>query len=580
MRANPADAATTATPTAGPLRREPSQPRIWALVLGLGLFGLLLFTVRLSLPPRFGGNEWRLSAYVLDVVDNGRWFSQTDTLGEPASKPPLLMWLSALASLPSGRVGPLALYAPTAAATIAIAWLLLAVGRARFGWRAGFLAAATYLLSYVAVDQMHTTRYDGALAFLVALGALAAWRGWRTGAGWTWFWTASALGTLTKGPLAVVLSAAGLLAGLWERGPSRSLRGPHRLGLALYVAITGAWLGLAYLDAGSSLVEKMFGAELVGHAIGGVGHVPALQLSQAYKPAWTLAMTYAPWSLLTLAGAFQVVARPAGDPEQRAFERFVLFWLLVDLLIFCAAAHHRARLIYPVVPPAALLAGRELDRWTRRLRSTVLLSAACAAAVAVLVFVAHPRFAGRADRAERGTVEAGALAQRLRALGPGEFPLTYVDPEGPLQVWLSTRHVAASADQAWRLLAGPAAAFVVVESGSWASRVLEGRAVEVFRWPATDRPQGRILSNHPRLEWPDRTAIILDGVRVEMDRARLLRATGAEMAFRVEPQGAVSVVSEAVAPRTVRVRLVRVGSADLVAERRLAPGEAWRPGAR
>jgi len=241
------------------------------------------------------------------------------------------------------------------------------------------------------------------------------------------------------------------------------------------------------------------------------------------------------------------------------------------------AAHHRARLIYPVVPAAALLAGRELERWVRRLTPTALLGAAAALGVAALVVAAHPHLAGRGpDRAERGTVAAETLARSLQALGPGEFPLTYADPGGPLQVWLSTRRVVAPIDQLARLLTGPVAAFVVVEPTSGAERALEGHAKEVFRWPAGPHPQGRILSNHPRLEWPARTALILNGLHVDMDRARLLRATDAEIAFRVEPGGAVTVVNATARDRTVALRLARPGGADVIAARRLAPGAAWR----
>jgi 4-amino-4-deoxy-L-arabinose transferase-like glycosyltransferase len=569
------------------VERAGAMPRAWAVAVGLAVFAIGLFALRLAAPMRFSGNEWRVSAYALDIVHNGRWFSQTDTLGEIASKPPLLMWLTALAALPTGHVGVLALYWPTALATILIAWALLATGRDRFGWRAGFLAAASYLASGVAFDQMRTARYDGVLALLAMLGALAAWRAWRTGRGWTWFWGAGALGTLAKGPLAVILSATGLLAGLWQwrRGGGPAIRGSHRAGLVLYVAVVGGWLALAYWQAGPSLIDKLFERELVAHALGGVGDRPPPRLSEAYRPLWALLIDYAPWSLLTLVGAWRVIARPASDREERAFERFALAWLAADLLLFCAAAHHRARLIYPVVPPAALLAGRELARWTRRVSPARLLGASAVIGVALLVLAAGlARFAGPPDRAAKGTMGAGEVAHRLRALGPGDFPLTYVDPAGPLQVWLSTRRVVVPVDQAARLLIGPAAAFVVVESGSQASWMLanwarDGRVTEVGRWPASGSRQGWILSNHPRLEWPARTATIVGGLRVEMDRARLLRVTDAELVFREEPGGAVSVVNQTARPRTIRVRLAGPGHADVTAVRTLAPGASWRPDA-
>ena len=580
---------STREPQFGPLSslRSPAWLRCWGApaaiswpagwALGLTLFGAALFVVRLTTPLNFSTNEWRLTAYVLDAVDNGRWWSQRDTLGEIASKPPLLTWLAALVVLPTGRVVPLALYWPSACATILTALALYVAGRARFGARAGFLAAATYLTSLVAFDQMRSSRYDGLLTLPVTLAALCAWRAWRTGRGWTWFWAAATIGTLVKGPLAVVLPATGLLAALWEprMARERPMHRGHGLGLAIYVLVVGGWLLLAFRETGLPLFDKLFGREMATHAIGGSAAVPPPSLGKLYEPLMALVLGYAPWSLLTMVAAWRVL-RPADDHEERAFERFVLLWLAADLVIFTVAAHHRDRLIYPLVPPAALLAGRELARWTRALDERRLALASAVAGVALLVFAGlHPALGAR--RGEQATASARRLARTFQELGAGEFPLTYLDPGGPLQVWLSTRRVVSSPDGVTRLLAGPAAAFVVVD-GSWTpGRALAGvHITDLYRWPATGRPQVRLVSNHGQLSWPEQTALLLDGLRVEMDRARLLRAARGELTFAVDAGGSVSLVNDSATALTVGIRLLRGGAEDLMSERRLDPGAAWR----
>jgi 4-amino-4-deoxy-L-arabinose transferase-like glycosyltransferase len=560
--------------------RAVGLPPLSAWTLGLAIFGAALFAIRLATPLDFSTNEWRLTAYVLDVVDNGHWWSQRDTLGQIASKPPLLTWLAALAVVPAGHVVPFALYWPSAFATVLTALALSAAGRERFGARAGVLAAATYLASHVAFDQMRSARYDGLLALPVTLGALAAWRAWRTDHGWTRFWGAAAIGTLVKGPLALVLSAAGLLAALWERRTRRvrPLHRGHGVGLAIYALVIGGWLLLAFREAGPPLLGKLLGQELVTHAIGSRGEVPPLRLGTLYEPVLAFVLGYAPWSLLTGIAAWRVLRRPAQDAEERAFERFVFIWLAADLAIFTVAAHHRDRLIHPIVPPAALLAGRELARWTRAIAERRLALASAVTGAALLVLAAfHPALSPR--RGEEATMSARSLARTLAGLGAGEFPLTYLDPGGPLQVWLSTRRVVASSDKVARLLAGPAAAFVVVEGSRPADPALDGgRVTEVFRWPATDRPQGRIVSNRERLSWPERNAVLLDGLRVEMDRARLLRAARGEMVFDVDAGGSVSLVNYSGTAQTVRVRLRTTGAEDVAGDHRLEPGAGWRSG--
>src|SRR5262249_2122178 len=157
-----------------------------------------------------------------------------------------------LASWPVGRVSLLTLYLPSALATVAIAWLVVAAGNRRFGARAGFLAGLAYLLSDVGARQIATARWDGLFALTVTIAALLALRAWDVGGGWTWFWLAAAASTLTKGPLGVLLAALGLGAVLWERrsGHVTRLTGSHALGVGLFVLLTVGWFVLAYNRVG------------------------------------------------------------------------------------------------------------------------------------------------------------------------------------------------------------------------------------------------------------------------------------------------------------------------------------------
>jgi 4-amino-4-deoxy-L-arabinose transferase-like glycosyltransferase len=574
--------APTIAAAAAHVWKDEPRPRWQMVAIGLALVGLALFAVRLAEPPAFSGNEWRLSAYALDALENGRWFSQTDTLGEPAAKPPLMTWLVALAALPTSRVGVFALYWPSAAATAATACVLLRVGWTRFGWRAGLLTGLSYLVSNAAFDQMRTARYDAILALAVTLGAVAAERAWSTGRSWTWFWGAAAVGTLVKGPVAVALSASGLLTARWRDRSAAPIppRGRHWPGLAIYLAIVGGWFVAAYLQGGPAMIDKLLYRELLGHAIGTEPSTKGWHPGGVYAQPLMLLAEYAPWSLLTAVAAWRVLRRPAEGAAERRFERFVLGWLVVDTLIFALAAHHRARLIHPVIPAAALLAGRELALWTRRLAAPALLRACAAVAIGGLaVLVVHGRVDGRAERARADTGAARALARVLEDAGRGEFPLTYVDGWKPLQVWRNTRRVITPLDAAAGLLRGEEAAFVVVgPSRDALDRALAGRPPAVlYRWPATGPAEVEIVSNHPRLEWAHRTATEIDGLRLQMEAVRLLRTTGDEMVFLVERGGgAVSVTNASSTARSVRLRAVGLAASDGVAERCLAPGASWQ----
>src|SRR5262245_7394638 len=135
-----------------------SAPRTTALFAWVGLVWACLFAINVTGYPNLLDNERRVGAYVLDVVQNGHWIVQHDANGDIASKPPMLTWLAALATLPFGRLNRFSIYLPSALATLGVAWIILGVGRARFGWIAGLLGALAYLLSYLADNQVATAR--------------------------------------------------------------------------------------------------------------------------------------------------------------------------------------------------------------------------------------------------------------------------------------------------------------------------------------------------------------------------------------------------------------------------------------
>ena len=482
------------------LTMEPS-PRL--IIFGIVLFCAALFTIVLTGLPQLMDNEWRLSAYVLDALQNGRWFCPTDANGEAASKPPMLTWLAALIAGLSGSVSPFALYWPTACATALTAWVIFRTGRTEMGWRAGFLGAFCYVISHIGLSQMSMPRYDGLLSLPVTICAVAAFSAWQTGRGWTWFWLIAALGTLVKGPIAVILPAFGLFAFVWERfsHPVLPIRGSHVPGLVLYFSITGGWFALAYVQMGQAMIDKMLGHELVGHAIRDGGGL----FSGLHQPTLTFLALFAPWSLVGLVAFWRVLRHPTENPQERRFERFVLCWFVSGLIALSIAAHQRGRLIYPLIPAAALLCGQELARWTVRLSPRRLLAFAGIIASVFLAgtFVYTHVLIAKSRRVQE-TLAMQALAQQLQSVGRGEFPLEYVHSPASLQVWLNTRRARISSAQAATILQSPTPAFVVIRDYDALRRLLPAHAqiFEVYRWPARGVATTRIISNHPRLERP------------------------------------------------------------------------------
>jgi 4-amino-4-deoxy-L-arabinose transferase-like glycosyltransferase len=438
----------------------------WLPVATICLLGVALFALRLTAPSNFlDQDQERPAAYVLDIIKNGNWLCQHDLNGDVMSKPPFYNWLAALFALPFGRVNLFSLYAPGAAAACGTALLLFYAGRRPFGTCAAFFGALACILTPAALKEFGLARTDGVFAFAVAAAALAAYIAWVSGKGWLWFWLLGAVATLTKGPLGLLLAAAGLLASVWERksGERLPLKGSHLAGIALFLVIAGGWFWLAYQQVGKPLTDKFFGQELASAAVSEGGHQPGTLF---YRPPLYYLGRAAPWSVLAYLALWRVWRRPVAEPSARRLGRFLFCWFLVGLFIFSMAPHQRADLLWPIMPAAALLAGRELAWFRTIARRTFAFDCAFALLVALMLGGYVFNYFGPQARTSivRQTLAVKTLAAQL-ARDPGdEFPLWHTDDPMALQIYLNTWRPRISFERAAALLRGPDPAFVAVSN--------------------------------------------------------------------------------------------------------------------
>ncbi len=563
----------------------PAPPR-WLPWTWLGLLWAAIFALAVSGYPNLVDNERRVGGYIMDVVQNGHWAIQRDVTGDIASKPPMLTWIASLSALSFGRINRFSIYLPSALATLGVTWLLFAVGRKHFGWRAGFISALAYLLSYVADKQVVTARYDGVFAFPVMLGAMAAYRAWTTGGGWTGFWLANALATLVKGPLGLILSGSGLLAAFWERrsGHRVPLRGSHWLGILLYLAICGGWFAMAYHNLGQGVIDKMLGRELVRHAVADGDH----RMGQGFwEPVWNTFTNFFPWSIAAGIALWGVIKRPATDIEERRFERFICCWIVVSMILFSVASHQRGRLAWPLVPALALLAGREIDRHWKAMTSQKLFRIAGALTAFVLVFfvIYHHVLQSRSLSVQR-TLGMKYLAGEIRTHVGENYPITYVDAPFAVQFYLSTLRRNASFQQAAAVLASDAPAFVLVQNYD---RLIETAGTnlvlhQLLVWTqkeeksarsSSNRETVRLVSNRERLEPFDHVEACLERTRLRLDGAALVSAKANDFTVAAKTSGA-SITLQNTVSNTLPVTVRWATDRNTVLHHELVAGEIWR----
>lgn len=474
------------------LRRAP----LCALAGVLALVACM-FLIRLAGPWKLMDlDQERPVQYAMDIVLHDRWIVQTDSTGDIASKPPVYPWLIAIVAHARGGVDRVSVYLPTAGAIAGSAALILVLTRSVLGLWPGFLAALAFACSTYAFKMVHLARTDPLFAMFVALGAACAWRAWNSTARSRWivaFWLFATLATMTKGPLGVVLAALGCLAILFERRAPTHAPGErasealephdhgsrfprellaHAVGIAMLVVVAGGWLLWAHAIEGRPVLDKLLGRELLGHAVRSERGDPPLV---GFWKTWVYFITrYLPWSVPALIACAFVVLRPARDLRERRFERFCACWLLGGLAMFCVFPHQRPDLLLPLIPPAAILAGRALAAWTRSLGSrgrTILVGAIVAIALAggaTTYLVLEPRGRSapvgddptRYDKIVR-TREIRELAARIDALDVPPGLLHFSAGPRALQIFLGVKEPFVDAEKSRELLASQSPAWVV-----------------------------------------------------------------------------------------------------------------------
>jgi 4-amino-4-deoxy-L-arabinose transferase-like glycosyltransferase len=374
-------------------------------VLALGCAGALLLFFDVGVRVLASNDEARFAVLARDVLRHGTWL--LPRLGDTPylNKPPLVAWLIALASWPTGVVTQGTAVWPSLLAALGVTLLTWWIGRRLWDERVGLTAGFVVLTMHGVFTQARTAMPDMVLC-LAMTGAMAAFVGSGFGAQPGALLACHlllALGFLAKGPAAllglVVIAVHALVTreGLWWRrlGPLR--------GAGVIAAVIGPWWLTAITSRGSEFVHDT----VVTDWLVWFGPLTRLDAHTLLSPiAQTLAIVL-PWSpLLPVAIVAVVRARdrmPAGGAA------FLLAWLGVVFAVVALSSQQRMRYYLPLCPAAALL----VAVWYHRLlpRQPALVGWAAAAAVAVGLIAWQVRDDARHNAATNLTA-AAAVSSR------------------------------------------------------------------------------------------------------------------------------------------------------------------------
>jgi 4-amino-4-deoxy-L-arabinose transferase-like glycosyltransferase len=396
--------------------------------------------------PFYTRGEPREGLVVREMLRTGAWLVPARPEGEPARKPPLYYWIAALTLRALPDRPELALRLPSAVLATAAVLGTWWTARVAFGAGAGLPAALVLASAFEWTRAATSARIDMTLA--AAMTAVLV--GWILalvrGGGWSALAAAGAtLGTLAKGPVAIVLPVLAVAAFvLVTRGERVSGRLRPASTLTTAAVIAGLWYVVALSRQGQPFIEvvarenwhRFVAAEEHAHGI-------------VYLPVLTL-VGLLPWTPL-LPLALAPLRRTARVPAAV----FAAAWIATGMVFFSLAAGKRSVYLLPLYPALALLVGAGVagppgGRLARAARLGAALYAPgallLAAAAGLLILGFDPGTALRPFLGPADVMAAATIAASSRAAAPVLGPLVLATAIAALAAARAARR------EAWRTL--------------------------------------------------------------------------------------------------------------------------------
>jgi 4-amino-4-deoxy-L-arabinose transferase-like glycosyltransferase len=366
--------------------------------LRLALYALLaaiIYLPGLGRPALWEPDEGRYAEIAREMVVSGDYVTPRDDLELYFEKPPLVYWANAV-SIKVFGVNEFAVRLPAALFSIGQVVVTAALAEAMLGATAGLLAALALALSPLFFGFARFATLDPALAFFLSAGLAAFYAAARddsfslpSSRKWMMISAAMlALGTLAKGPVALILGGAIAIAWLaTERRLNQIAEMPLASCLVIYAAIVIPWFAIAEARNPGFMRFFIIHEHLERYVASSEhGWGPWFFIPIVLGGAW-------PWILFVPLGWYAMRANDgSGSGRARASASFLGIWFVVVFVFFSIPRSKLGSYILPALPPLAIFAGYGLARMpaldaVRRARFLAVVAMAnVVLAAALLVF--------------------------------------------------------------------------------------------------------------------------------------------------------------------------------------------------
>lgn len=320
---------------------------------------VLLLGIGLRYP--WPADEPRFAQVAREMVESGQWLFPTRG-GEPyPDKPPVFMWLTALAFVLTGQL-KIAFLLPSALASVGTLLLVHDIGRRLWNREVALAAVLVLVFTPQFLLQGKAGQIDALVCFWITLGCYGLLRHFFTGPHWGWYftaWVAMALGIMTKGvgflPLLMLIPLA-----FWVKNPPEAAGKVWRWrlasGLLVMLAVIALWLGPMLWQVHSHGTEEMVAYR---------NNILLRQTGERFVNAWhhvkpwhyffTQAIPTVWFPLVVMLLAFFQPLRALLREDRRA--RVLLAWVGLVLLFFSISSGKREVYMFPALPMLALVVG-------------------------------------------------------------------------------------------------------------------------------------------------------------------------------------------------------------------------------
>jgi 4-amino-4-deoxy-L-arabinose transferase-like glycosyltransferase len=320
----------------------------------------LPYFVHLGTSSLWDANESFYAETPREMLQTGDFLAPKFNSQTRAQKPPLTYWAIAFCYRVFG-VDEFSVRLPGALAATGVLFFVYLAGRLLFSPAAGLIAL---LLTGASMQILLIARklpVDILLLFFLVGTGYFLMRGIVRNSTWSWLaaYALAALGTLTKGPIAVLIPAGSCVVwALWSRRLGfRQVR--FLAGFAVFCAIVLPWYVLIYRHSGWEYIAPFLLRDNLGRFAG--ERLGPARGSFYYTGVY--AAEFFPWSVLSVAALVHLWRiRDSVDLRRGLAWGFPLAWSLLVFLFFSASANKQEHYIAPLYPMMALILAGMLDR--------------------------------------------------------------------------------------------------------------------------------------------------------------------------------------------------------------------------